>query len=271
MRLHRIPMYHNRQILCSTLLAYSVYSTVRRPTRTLRRWPSVAHIAAKHVRRRLIVKTRNVTIRGITACVLLPIAAAANAASWNILADYSTTNNPNGVWSYDRKWTVGGTAADVMTVPWGTSGWYLGNVGNGGPSIQGGGGEWAKNNGNGYPAIRWTAPTNGVFDVDGSFAGIDDRGMDSLVYVVVNGTIDYSDHITAYQQTKSFQLNSIALSAGAPIDFVVVWNGGVYSEYSWTLAAATISAVPEPASALLLSFGVVGLAYSVRRGKAMAA
>ena len=30
MRLHRMSAYHNRQILCSTLLAYSVYSTVGR-------------------------------------------------------------------------------------------------------------------------------------------------------------------------------------------------------------------------------------------------
>ena len=58
--------------------------------------------------------------------------------SWDLQNDYSGQNNPNGPWSYNRKETIAGTAADPMTVQWGTDGWYLGNVGNGGPSIQGG-------------------------------------------------------------------------------------------------------------------------------------
>ena len=35
--LHRMSAYHNRQILCSTLLAYSVYSTVGRHVRAPRK------------------------------------------------------------------------------------------------------------------------------------------------------------------------------------------------------------------------------------------
>jgi hypothetical protein len=199
------------------------------------------------------------------ATTLLLLSTPASAISWNIAADYSAQSNPNGVWSYNRKWTVDGTAADLMTIKWGTSGWYLGNVGNGGPSIQGNVILWAKNNGNGFPDVRWTAPSTGTFDIVGSFVGADDRGVDSNVYVVINGNIQFSDRVTGYLTSKSFSFGSLQLTAGSTVDFIVTWAGGVNSEYSWTQANATISAVPEPGTSSLLVAGLVAVAISGRR------
>ena len=205
---------------------------------------------------------------------------SALATSWDIAADYSSQNNPNGVWSYNRKWTVDGTAADTMTVKWGTSGWYLGNVGNGGPSIQGGplsqGGVllWAKYNGNGFPDVRWTAPDSGTFDIVGSFVGADTRGVDNYVYVVVNGTIVFQDRVTGNMTEKDFSLMSVPLLAGSTVDFVLSWAGGVYSEYGWTQANATISeeptSAPEPTSMLLLSGGALLLGLGRRKASSTA-
>lgn len=174
---------------------------------------------------------------------VITVAYMTPGAYWDASDDYSINYNPNGVWSYCRKWSVEGTAADVMTVRWGGSGWYLGNVGHGGPSIQSGPILWAKNNSNGYPAARWRAPKRGIFSVGGRFRGADSRGVDSYVYVVVNGTIVFAGRVQGYQQAVAFALGPMSMDAGALVDFVVVWAGGVYSEYSWTGLDALITSL----------------------------
>lgn len=167
-------------------------------------------------------------------------------ASWDVSGDYSITHNPNGVWSYCRKWSVEGLAADVMSVRWGSSGWYLGNVGHGGPAFQAGPILWAKNNSNGYPATRWRCPKDGFYRVEGTFRGADSRGVDNFVYVVVAGQIVFADRIRTPGEQVAFELDPGFFEAGASIDFVVVWAGGVYSEYGWTGLNAVVSRIgPE--------------------------
>ena len=82
---------------------------------------------------------------------LLVTGTAGLGAPWDITADYSATSNPTGAWSFGRKLSVSASAMDVFTVRWGDSGWYLGNVGNGGPSVAAGPQFWAKANGTGVP------------------------------------------------------------------------------------------------------------------------
>ena len=190
--------------------------------------------------------------------------AQLNGAIWDPAADYSVNNNPSGTWSYGRKWTPEGTGFDSFTVKWGSGGWYLGNWGHGGPSIQGTPVDlWAKDNSNGLPALRWTCPQSGVYAFDIQFTGYDSRGVDVDVFTVINGTISFQDHIPANNFSVSFVQNQ-NLASGNVVDFVIKWTGGVYSEYSWTTVTGTIQTVPEPALTVILGLGA---AIYLRRRK----
>ncbi|MFI5366276.1 MAG: hypothetical protein ACHQ4J_11690, partial [Candidatus Binatia bacterium] len=162
-------------------------------------------------------------------------------ATWDAGADYSASSNPNGAWSYGRKFSVEGGSFDLMTVQWGASGWYLGNVNPGDPSIQAGPILWARDNGNGLPVVRWTAPQTGLYSVTGNFVGADSRGVDSWVYAVVNESTQFTDRVTGYQTEKPFDLGKQSLNAGDHIDFIVQWTGVVFSGYGWTQLDALIS------------------------------
>jgi len=160
-------------------------------------------------------------------------------------AEYSTTVNPTAPWTYGRKFTVESPTVDVLNVRWGSTGWYLGNFGHGAPSIQlgpvaadiqAGPGLvlWAKNNSNGYPVVRWTSPNAGYYAITGKFVGGDIRGVDTRVYVVVNGSTQFAGAVIGYEAEQPFALNDVYVAQGSYVDFVVVWNGGGSSEASWT-------------------------------------
>ncbi len=160
--------------------------------------------------------------------------------TWNMSSGYSITNNPNDVWAYARKWAPEGSSFDLMTVRWGETGWYLGNRGHGGPSIAAGVAMWAKDNSNGLPCVRWTSPEPGFFDLAVTFWGGDGRGVSSDIYVAVNNTLVFGDDLDT-GETVEYETEALYLGEGDHIDFVIRWNGGVYSEYGWTGVDATIS------------------------------
>ena len=127
----------------------------------------------------------------LAGLICLASSAAALGAGWDLVGQYSIASNPTGAWSYGRKWSATAPGLDVFGVRWGSYGWYMGNVGHGGPSIQGVAGSsvilWAKNNSNGLACARWTAPFAGRFTLHAAFVGADSRGVDNNVYVVVDG------------------------------------------------------------------------------------
>jgi hypothetical protein len=198
-------------------------------------------------------------LKAILHAIIFSIVLTCSAeASWSFEDDYSMTNNPIGSWSYGRTWTINATDFDLMTVRW-DSGWYMGNYGNGSPSLGDWHAIWAKNNSNGYPVVRWTCPESGVYDIIGDFVGSDSRGVDNLVYVAIEGDIYYSDHVNSYQMEKDFGIDNIYLDKGDTVNFLMKWNGGVYSEYGWTSLAAHITVVPEPSSFCFLVLGGIVL------------
>src|ERR1043166_1164844 len=181
----------------------------------------------------------------IAACLLLlSTLPGFPADSWDISTDYSSTSNPSGPWSYGRKSAVTSNELDLFTVRWSTSGWYLGNAGNGGPSVYSGPNLWAKANANGYPCARWICPKTGSYNVVGQFTGNDSRGVDNLVYVVVNGTTIFSSRVQAYLQAVPFSSQNLTLHEGDVVDFTLVWGGTGDSENGWTDVDAVISEVP---------------------------
>lgn len=160
---------------------------------------------------------------------------------WDMTADYSGQSNPNGVWSYGRKWSPDNKGFDLLTVKWGASGWYMGNWGHGGPSIQSGPGLWAKNNSNGLPVVRWTCPEEGWYQLATEFIGGDSRGVDVTAYVALNDSVIFNSIISANGETRQFQLPRIHLNKNDRFDFLIRWNGNIYYEYSWTAVRGTIS------------------------------
>lgn len=183
----------------------------------------------------------------LALAVIVSLAMAASygyAECWDMSEDYSITNNPSGEWSYGRKWTVDGVAFDLFTETWGDSGWWFGNWGHGGPSIQGYPALWAKNNSNGYPAVRWICPKSGYYIISGTFFGVDSRGVDNMVYMVINGTTMFTGHLQYYGDITEYYFEGIYLSEGEPVDFLTVWNQGVYSEYGWISVYGMIQQLP---------------------------
>jgi hypothetical protein len=160
--------------------------------------------------------------------------------TWDYIKDYSLERNPNGEWSVGRKWSPESTNFDLFTTRLGDSFWYMGNYGHGGPSVAGGGWIWAKNNSNGLPCVRWTSPESGEYSLNSSFTGIDNRGMDALVFIYINDSLIFNDKIQAYNVTIQYNNEKLYLKKSDNIDFVIKWNGGVYSEYSVTSVSAII-------------------------------
>jgi len=161
--------------------------------------------------------------------------------SWHMAQEYSSVNNPNGPWSYGRKWSPEDTGFDLMPEKWGETGWFFGNWGHGGPSLQTGVNLWARNNSNGLPVVRWTCPEKGTYHLVSTFRGADSRGVDVKVYIAVNNDIKFNSAIVNNQDSTRFESAKLNLATGSTIDFFMRWNGGVNALYSWTLVDAVIS------------------------------
>ena len=94
-----------------------------------------------------------------------------------------------------------------------------------------------------YPAFRWTAPENGIYQVDSLFTGNWPSVASVNVYVVVGGNdIVMSGAITGYYydddvQNSDYAIyeNSLSLTAGQSIDFVVGEGGSIGIDATITL------------------------------------
>jgi len=193
----------------------------------------------------------------------------AHADIWNTATDWSTVQNPTGAWSYGRKWAAAGEGFDLMSQRWhnvsaGGTGWYLGGT-QWAPSVMDSAYAWPGDNTGGIPAMRWTCPTDGIYDIDALFTGADSRGTSVHTYVVVSGAVLWTDRIDSYLGTASMSLPAVSLLAGQHVDFVTAWTGATNAGYNWTTINGTVqTAVPEPSSAALV-LGFVPLLVAVRR------
>jgi hypothetical protein len=200
----------------------------------------------------------------LAAATLLLVGLEAHASVWNTEADWSTDQNPIGAWSYGRKWSAEGNGFDLMPSRWqnvsaGGTGWYLGGT-QWAPSVMDTSYVWPGNNSNGIPAIRWTSPTDGFYDIDAIFTGADSRGVSVYTYVVLDGTVRWSDRIDNYLGTATVSLDSVFLQMGQHVDFVTAWTGVGNADQNWTLIDGTIqTTVPVPGAILL---GTIGTGFA---------
>ncbi len=140
----------------------------------------------------------------MVALLPLMLGAGANGDVYNLSNDWSTTNNPNGVWSYyvNNSLAVAGTrTGDPFSNPpgapalWGPGGnTYVGwSLSNGSEAING----WDLDTGDVYGhtpdrgsiEIQWTSPVDGHVYLSGSVWRIRNIGRTNYCELTFNGSV----------------------------------------------------------------------------------
>lgn len=231
----------------------------------------------------------------LAIAILLVATSQVHATLFNAAEDFSTNNNPNGVWSYG---TIGNTSApfgpfqSYTTISnysgidyWNSAlGMVLHNGTNnpitvGSPTWQPGGLSIRNTAINQASVVRFTAPSTGSYDISGSFYLSSTSGL-SDVGIAENYDSQFSANnnaiglfgVSGLTGTSLFSL-SLLLTQNDTIDFAVggphylddLGDTGLNVAVSFT---PSISPVPEPTTLALLSIGILFLLKSSRVGYA---
>jgi hypothetical protein len=187
---------------------------------------------------------------------------------FDVAADFSPTNNPNGVWSYGWSQTLGSTFVldTVHQIKDGLDEWVPVD---GGPGVYHNGtpdpiisngtvlvqpGEFGMHPGatGEYSVVRWTAPEDGVISLATMFFGQDFVGPTTTdVHILHNGSSFFDGIVNGFGPGSgpSFA-RSLAVSAGDAVDVAVGYGpDGNYNNDS-TGVAATIAYTPSATSSV---------------------
>lgn len=210
------------------------------------------------------------------------------AGVYDAAADFSSTSNPNGVWSYGWEASTGATfILDTDHLDSGTISSWRGDIaGDGNPGVYrndtgaavslgtvvfppdtallfhpGPGGQNA--------VVRFTAPATGSYVVQAGFTGQDFVGGTTTdVHVLDNNVSIFNGAVNGYGNFTGLSPDTLFLTAGDTIDFTVGYgNNGTFLYDSTRLdATITTAGVPDGGSTLgLLSFGLLGLGLLRRK------
>ena len=228
----------------------------------------------------------------LAACVLF--AGIQTLSAESVVADFSSTNNPNGSYQYGYESALGLNFAlfpDQLSGS-GYAGYESATDGTG-AAIYGVDGSVASSgtviftpgflnfspSSTGQLAVlRYTVSSSGLYDVTGEFRGQDSHGVTTDAHVLFNNdllnTSDFNADVngTGDPSAQTFDIAGIHLNAGDTIDFALGDGGNGYT-YDNTGLQATItettpdaaSDAPEPGSVLLVAAGVISLLALKRR------
>jgi PEP-CTERM motif len=219
----------------------------------------------------------------ILALRLLTGETARAGTIYDAAADFSPTNNPNGVWSYGWSQTLGSTFnLDTTSATTDGLNFWEGPVYTGAPpgsfpvvgyngttspitwgTVQVQPGQLWMHPGpqDQYSVIRFTAPTAGTFVLATSFNGIDFVGPSTTdVHVIIDWSSIFNGNVDGYGPGSGPSFTTtLTLHAGDTVDFAIGYGAdGNYFNDS-TGITATLSSVPEPASLMLLALGLSGM------------
>lgn len=210
------------------------------------------------------------------ACTM---ANAATAITYDAVADFSTTNNPNGVWRYgystlgpgeyefkllddhiagfDWNWFDTSYVSSYAPTIWKnySSTTSYDGVAPGQLSLHPGPNNYSPT------ILRFIAPTTGNYDVFAKFFAGDSNTMNAAIFL--NGSqLQYWNSTDGLPEFNK----SMTITAGSTLDFAVGNNGN----FGWgnTPVAVTITtAVPEPDgyAMLLAGLGILGGIARIRR------
>jgi hypothetical protein len=217
------------------------------------------------------------------------------AATYDLKTDFSTSNNPNGTWSYkldDAVASLGVRGADPFFPPgppaiWGIDGTYPGwsqSIGTDnsqlGPLDLQTGDIYAHSWMGGHKVqIDWTSPAPGVINVSAAAWALRDVGRANEFHLLLNGVAQIS--ATTYSGDPYDRANpnafgfSAAVSAGDVVQFLAVpttVNGNGTDDYFGLNLRVDLeprTGVPDSGNtSVLLCFGVSALALARKRFEA---
>ncbi len=220
----------------------------------------------------------------VSAAVLSVNMASAETITYDLQQDFSTTQNPNGVWSYDLGGSpitsqisgVYGTGWCYMT---GAYGYYDGSIIIGAASggLTPGSIAIHTYSFGGDDSITWTSPAAGTIDISGLAWDEDFGGRDAKWTLTVGGqTIAFCPSIDGIQSTDaqaSFannvvsgeSLNNIPVCAGDVVAFTP-HTTTQYGHFMGVNMDVVMTTVPEPSTFVLFSIGAISLlAYAWRK------
>ena len=198
--------------------------------------------------------------------------------TYNVVTGFSSSSNPNGVWTYDYNGTAYTTAQGSSSVNGsGLPGWWTGMaVPNSlvvGQNVTGSTFNsttlslptntlWMDPE-SGSVSVLFTAPSAGTYAIAGNFLGIDTHGNSHPVTILDDGTVVWSGTIATYGQDDSFSFME-TLKTGDTISFDVGTGTVGTCTYCFlstglngtvTEKSATTSA-PEPGTVALTLIGI---------------
>jgi len=183
----------------------------------------------------------------------LSITAASHAQSWDALADFSKTNNPNGPWSYGWSNTLTSPITlytEQVYIQPNFFFWEDPNIGQlNDPQVginYGAKWEYFPANSllehpgpnNQFTHCVWTAPAAGVYNIKATFTAIWTGGPHG--YLLKNG-VDIGDAALTEDVPQNYTFNSVTLAAGDTIDAALgVGPDGVFYDDE-TMVSLTIT------------------------------
>jgi hypothetical protein len=114
--------------------------------------------------------------------------------------------------------------------------------------------------------IRFTAPTNGLYQVSGAFTGVDPHGTITDVHVLVNG-VTFNGSVNGYGAGSGPTFNLIVdLNTGDPIDFAVGRSANSQFSFDSTGLSVQISTSNTPPAGIPPTITSQPQSRTVQRG-----
>lgn len=222
-------------------------------------------------------------------CWHVPQAQATSISVFDVAADFSSSDNPNGVWSYGWSLHLGSPfilstdhrvreGADHWRGNRGSDGTPLAfHNGTSSPILLGGtalyeAGQFGLHPGPGgeYAIARWTAPAAGKIAIDSTFSGQDIFRTTTDAHILHNNVHLFDSLIEGFGSSASLNIE-IMMLVGDTLDFAVGFgrNSNHFNDSTGLAATITVNdaapPIPEPSTWILFTTGLAGLLGRHRR------